>query len=727
MAFAHSRNELGRRHDLVAHLRAVGSLTALFADKLGAKDAGYWLGLWHDVGKFDPAWQSYLLACEAGSHPGPVDHKAAGAKIAFEHASALPLSLLIQGHHGGLRTFADLKGWLGERSAFRGPTMALEAALAEIPNLVPSDHSFEFPARIHTDPLRSEMFFRLLFSALIDADRLDTERHFQPSSTSTRGVEVTLEQLLARLEESQRQISGRRTDPVGVARHEIYEACLAAANAEPGFFRLTVPTGGGKTRSSMAFALRHALRYGHERVIVAIPYISITQQTARVYREIFETPGDTFPAVLEHHSGGTSLESDDQAFDQASLWQRLSAENWDAPIVVTTSVQLLESLFAASTSATRKLHRLARSVIILDEAQSLPPYLLESILDGLKALVEDYGASVVFSTATQPAFDVVSGFPDLAPGEIVPNPARHFAALKRVTYEWPPNRLSWIEVADIVRTNPQALVIVNTKRDALALLDALADPDTLHLSTLLCGAHRSDVIREVERRLSHQVPCHLISTQVVEAGVDLDFPLVLRALAPFDSLIQAAGRCNREGKLASGRVIIFDPAEGGIPPGPYRTGRDVTRKMLGSGPLNPDDPEDARRYFEQWLETLGDDATDRRKIQDGRRQLDYPRVARDFRMIDDDTLSAVVTGYGSPRAKALVRRSLDELRAGSPRARFLLRTLQPYVVSIRQREAERLERGLLLPVTERLAEWCGPYASPRGIAAAGFDPEALII
>lgn len=727
MAYAHSRNERGQRHDLVAHLRSVGNLTALFAEKLGAKAAGYWVGLWHDLGKFDPAWQDYLLACEGGEHRATVDHKAAGAKLAFDHPDAGPLSLLIQGHHGGLRSFADLKGWLADASARSGAVAALEAAKAQIPGLVPAEGVFALPRQILEEPLRAELFLRMLFSALIDADRLDTERHFDVRIAGARGAEVSLQVLWNRLEESQRQISGHRTDAVGAARHEIYEASLSAADLPPGFFRLSVPTGGGKTRSAMAFALRHALRYGHERVIVAIPYISITEQTARVYREIFESSTDSAPNVLEHHSGGSAPDSDDQAFDRRSLWQRLSAENWDSRIVVTTSVQLFESLFAAGTSATRKIHRLARSVVILDEAQTLPPYLLEPILDGLRTLVEDYGTTVVISTATQPAFDVVPGFNDIPATEIVPDPARHFRALRRVEYEWAQRPMEWREVADIVKQHAQTLVIVNTKRDALALLDSLQDPEAIHLSTLLCGAHRSDVLREVERRLAANLPCHLVSTQVVEAGVDLDFPLVLRALAPLDSVIQAAGRCNREGSLPTGRVIVFDPGDGGIPPGPYKTGRDVTRKMLGSAPLDPDDPNDARRYFHLWLQSLGDAATDLRNIQDGRRQLDYPRVARDFWMIEPSH-SVVITRYGSDEQRAMVRRSIDELRAGSPRARFLHRSLQPYVVSIRQREAERLEReGLVAPFSERISEWLGPYDSVRGIAAGNFDPESLII
>jgi CRISPR-associated endonuclease/helicase Cas3 len=723
MAYAHSRNTAGQRHDLVAHLRAVGHLTAQFADPLGARDVGYWLGLWHDLGKFDPQWQQYLLTCEAGEKVRSVDHKAAGTVLAAGRPDFGPLGLLIQGHHGGLRAASGLRDWLGDVGARPGAVEALNLARQAISDLEPVSQ-VKLPAEVLADSLKAEFFLRLLFSALIDADRLDTERHFTADQASIRGSDITMAELWERLERKQQELMQPTTGTdqqgrVAQVRKEIYEACIAAADEQPGLFRLAAPTGGGKTRSAMAFALRHALRHGFERVVVAVPYISITQQTAQVYRGIFGGT-DEQPVVLEHHSGGHALDLEEEDFQPRAVWARLAAENWDAPIIVTTTVQLFESLFASSTSATRKVHRLARSVIILDEAQALPPHLLDPILDGLRQLCETYRSTVVVSTATQPAFEVIPAFAAAVGTEIVAEARRHFEQLKRVHYEWQIEPgLDWAEVASLMRSEPRALAILNTRPDAMAVLDALDDPDALHLSTLLCGAHRLKVIEEVKRRLAAAEPCRLVSTQVVEAGVDIDFPLVLRALGPLDSVIQAAGRCNREGKLDRGRVVVFRPTEGRLPKGAYSMGCDVTRALLGTGNLDPDNPDDARRYFERWFQTLGPDGVDRERIQERRGRLDYPEVARRFRMIGDVTESVVITDYGTAGERRLVQRTLDRLGGAAPDARRLLRVLQPFIVSIRRWEADRHRSNRFIgePLLPDVSVWLGSYHPVRGLTA----------
>ncbi len=735
MAYAHSRNAQGQRHDLVAHLRSVGQLTASFARDFGAAEAGYWLGLWHDVGKFDPAWQHYLLSCEAGARLASVDHKAAGTALACARRDMGTLGLLVQGHHGGLHAAPTLRSWVAERAARPGPIEALRLAREAMPDLEPKA-DVPLPPGIQNDRLRAELFLRMLFSALIDADRLDTERHFTREQAALRGSAATMTELWDRLVRNQNELRllspvGPKADVVKAVRQEVFAACVDAAQQPPGLFRLAVPTGGGKTRSAMAFALQHALKHGHRRVVVAVPYISITQQTAQVYRDIFGSGDDQHPVVLEHHSGGQRLDAEDgDSFRPEEVWARLSAENWDAPIIVTTTVQLFESLFANSTSATRKLHRLARSVVILDEAQALPPHLLDPILDALRELCATYGTTVVISTATQPAFEVIPSFARAAATDIVPAASRYFEALRRATYEWRTEPgLQWGEVADLMRAEPQALAVVNTKADALALLDALDDPAALHLSTLLCGAHRQAVITEIRRRLASGEPCRLVSTQVVEAGVDIDFPLVLRALGPLDSVIQAAGRCNREGKREWGRVIVFAPTEGRLPPGAYRIGCDVTRTLLGAGALDPDDPEHARRYFEMWLGTLGELGVDSKRIQECRRDLDYPEVAQRFRMIDDDTESVVITGYGSEQERRAVQRRVDELAAGHGDGRALVRRLQPYIVAVRRREAEGFRRRGFIgePLASGLSEWLGDYHPVRGLVAQDMDAAALVV
>ncbi len=575
------------------------------------------------------------------------------------------------------------------------------------------------PGHLRTDR-HADLWVRLLFSALVDADFLDTEAHFHAERADKRGAESELAELWRRFEVFHRDQMSALLDPnspVNRVRAEVYQACCDAAPLPSGFFRLTVPTGGGKTQSGMAFALKHALENQQRQIIVAVPFITITQQTAKTYQDIFRQPD----AVLEHHSGATAPTGEPDEYASDDVWTRLAAENWDAPVVVTTTVQLFESLFSNRVSTCRKLHRLAQSVIILDEAQALPAQLLETILDGLRDLVEYYGTTVVFSTATQPALQNVPGFGSLAPTELVPQFAEHFATLQRVDYHWPgPDKLDWPQVADRMRDAPQSLAIVNTKRDALALMDALGDPEALHLSTLLCGAHRSAVLEDLRIRLKTGQPCRLVSTQVVEAGVDIDFPLVLRALAPLDRVIQAAGRCNREGLLPErGQLIVFEPVEGGMPQGAYRAGYDNTRAMLAAGLVDPHDPVSMTRYFTRFFQTVD---TDAKRIQPWRARdsLNYPKVAEQFRMIDDDTVTLVVQDYPKPQNPEVLA-LIEQLKHDPSRGRRLLRALQPYTVALFRGNVRRLPAGRIEPLLgDAVYVWHGRYDPVRGIVDA--DP-----
>jgi CRISPR-associated endonuclease/helicase Cas3 len=344
------------------------------------------------------------------------------------------------------------------------------------------------------------------------------------------------------------------------------------------------------------------LRIRLDRIIVAIPYTSIIEQSVDVYRGIFGADN-----VLEHHSAVASHDDPSDPLSYREVWARLASQNWDAPIVVTTTVQLFESLFANRPSTCRKLHNIARSVVILDEVQTLPPELLTPILDVLQDLVDHYHVSVLLCTATQPALQdgpYLRGLREVR--EIIADPTQYFAALKRVRYELPApgERWAWDRVATEMQSVDQGLAIVNTKQDALRLLDALDDPAAFHLSTLLCGAHRRDVLREIRRCLEAGEVCRVVSTQVVEAGVDLDFPLVLRALGPLDRIVQAAGRCNREGRLAAGRVVIFVPEEGTLPRGAYDTGAATALSLLSRPGADLHDPLLYRTYFERLYQVI---------------------------------------------------------------------------------------------------------------------------
>lgn len=719
MALAHSPNEKGEGHPLVDHLRQVAVLASDFASKFEAAELGYWAGLWHDVGKFHPDFQAYLISPNRNRGP---DHKGAGALLACRRSE--PLSFLIAGHHGGLPSRDKLKYWLREKEKAPEVEKAIEIGRAHLAEIEPGQ-PIAFPRRFSSKH-EVEFFLRMLFSALTDADFLDTEKHFSSEKSAQRKFTVSLASLWGRFHASQEHLTGKYRDPVNRVRHSVYRACVRAGELPQGFFRLTVPTGGGKTRSAFAFGLRHSLKHRLERVIVAIPYTSIIEQTASEYRKILGPE-----AVLEHHSGATPSE-DEHNPSLHEVWQRLASENWDAPVVVTTTVQLFESLFSNGTAKCRKLHNIAKSVLILDEVQTLPVRLLVPILDALRQLVAHYRVTVVLCTATQPALDespFLKGLPNVR--EIAPNPARLFSALKRIRYDWSQNRMSWFAIADEMRKEGQALAVVNTKRDAMALLDALDDPEAFHLSTQMCGAHRHDTLEMIKALLVAGKPCRLVSTQVVEAGVDLDFPFVLRAIGPLDRIVQAAGRCNREGRLEVGRVLVFDPQDGSLPDGEYRSATDNTLALIRSPSFAFDNPEVYKRYFQHFYQVAEKDS---KNIQKLRESFNYPEVSQRFRLIEEDTVPVVVRYAGKDgNAAAKYKKAVDQLimllrREHEETPRWILRKLQPYLVNMYWQELSKYERdGWVKELRPGLWEWFGPYDRVRGIVVPGVEVERLVV
>ncbi len=527
----------------------------------------------------------------------------------------------------------------------------------------------------------------MLFSCLVDADFLDTEAFMQPEKQDLRGQYPDLGSLLARFNDHMAGFAAKAADtPVNRLRTQILRDCREAATKPSGIFSLTVPTGGGKTLSGMAFALEHAIQHGKQRVIYAIPYTSIIEQTANIYRNIFGN------CVIEHHSNLDPDKEDAQS--------RLAAENWDAPIIVTTNVQLFESLFASRTSRCRKLHNLANSVIVLDEAQLLPPEFLNPILGVMKALVEHYGVTFVLSTATQPALHtyhdsfgkaVVQGFDAEQINEIMPDPEALFAALERVEIELPADLVaerSWEDLAEEIAELDSVLVIVNTKKQA-AELCRLLPADTFYLTTNLCGEHRSEKLKEIRQRLQDGEPVRVVSTQLIEAGVDVDFPVVYRALAGLDSIAQAAGRCNREGKLAEkGRVVVFVPPLNAKLPGHLGRSATVSRSLLPTFTQAPLHHSHFQTYFEHFYARA--ESRDKHGIVDLLAQnarelkIQFRTAALRFRLIDDDG-SAVLVTYGDG-AKLIA-----QLKIIGPK-RNLMRKLQRYTVSVRDRDKTRLEK-----------------------------------
>jgi CRISPR-associated endonuclease/helicase Cas3 len=490
------------------------------------------------------------------------------------------------------------------------------------------------------------------------------------------------------------------------------EAALSAAVGSPGMYRMSAPTGSGKTLAALAFALAHARQHGLRRVVITVPFLGITAQTAGVARNLLCTDSDAVTAVIEHHSG--LIFNDDassRGWDLFSVRHRLATENWDAGFVITTTVQLFDSLFARNPSSCRKLHRLARSVIVLDEPQCLPVHLAEPITDVLRELTEHYGTTVLMTTATQPAFELLAPLVSLPITEVCPDPDAFSAAFRRVRWQRG-GTLSWEEIATKLRAAGQALAVVNTRADAQALVDALGhDPWVLHLSTTMCNAHRAEVLARVADRLREGLPVLLAATQVAEAGLDLDFPVVLRAVAPLPALAQAAGRCNREGHYEEGVVTVIDPADGGLPRDrSYQIGTGVTRTILRDGRV-PDAPESTFDYYRRLFVDLGVGGTDTEHVQSSRAALDYPKTADRFNLIDDAGYSVLVryTDRG-------IDEHLDVLRSGEGPTRLSLRALQPYLVGLPPWDHRRArERGLSVEVIPGLDEWIGPYSPLVGI------------
>jgi CRISPR-associated endonuclease/helicase Cas3 len=557
-------------------------------------------------------------------------------------------------------------------------------------------------------PLRGgaglHLWVRMLFSCLVDADYLDTEKFYDPQQSELRGdspkIDLLVEKFNAFMVEKQ-QIAPA-TDLNGL-RADILRQCRERAACAPGFFTLTVPTGGGKTLSSLAFALEHALRHSKQRIIYAIPYTSIIEQTANVFREVFK---DLCGAVLEHHSNiRTDMDTNRQQETEVSTDKsKFAAENWDAPLIITTNVQLFESLFAARPGRCRKLHNIVNSVLILDEAQLLPPDFLQPILDALKLLVEHYGVTVILCTATQPAMTtqragairvLLHGIDNTT--EIVAETEQLYRKFDRVRIHTPRNlneRESWEAIAERVQQHSSVLAIVNTRAGCRAL-HALMPKGTIHLSALMCGEHRSYVIGQIRAKLAAGEPVRVVSTQLIEAGVDVDFPLVYRALAGLDSIAQAAGRCNREGGIADkGEVYVFVAPEQ-APRGLLRFGEEACKLLLEDHPGDPLASAQFDRYFRHYYAKAAQSGgLDRERILDlltkdaAQGCVQFRTAAGKFQLIEE-TANVVVPYCNPGDEKRDSRILLRRLRAGEMH-RDLLRSLQRFTVSVRPHEFSRL-------------------------------------
>ncbi len=667
---------------LDTHLRNVADSAASFARPFGGEEWAWNAGLWHDLGKYSEAFQKRLRS-QHGEYedddPGRVDHATAGAQHAVGMNAVLGhlLAYTIAGHHSGLldgqSEHADLRGRL-QKEVHEWKKEADEL----VNSMLPDPPEFVRRAFVARDAFCVAFFVRMLFSCLADADYLDTERFMDGKRAADRNTSAPLEGLYDVFSRTLDALQAKADNSlVNKIRKDVRAACEAAASLKPGLFSLTVPTGGGKTLAALAFSLEHAKRYGLRRIIYVAPFTSIIEQNADVFRRHL---GQQF--VLEHHCHLSPA--------RETTADRLASENWDATVIVTTAVQFYESLFANRPGRCRKLHRIARSIIILDEAQTLPVNCLKPCLRVLTELAKHYGCSVVLSTATQPEISHSRDFEIGLQGvrEIMPDPLGLAVAMQRVAMH-DIGRQTDLELRSRIMDEDRVLCILNTTRHARLLFDAIGhEKGHFHLSARMCPAHRRLRLWQIRRALDSNQVCRVISTQVVEAGVDIDFPVVLRVLAGLDSITQAAGRCNRNGLLAEqGKMFVFrsehETAE--------RYFADTAQCAAAVMDVSPDplSIDAVKRYFklyywdqkDRWDEQRVLDSF--RLVNDRRLPLDFDfmSVSKRFRIIDDTDMCAVIVPWGR-QGRALCER----LRAMSMPSRDLLRQAQRYVVQVRRRE-----------------------------------------
>ena len=671
--YAHISDD-GRRQTVAEHLTGTAALCRAFAGAFGAEaeGEGELMGLAHDIGKCTDSFQKRLL------EDGPVvDHATAGSVACAKRGHACAAACVV-GHHGGLPDFGNLKSdCAGDATLYGRLRKGIEGHYLEncgesgvvLPQLLP-----EAPER---DRWKFSFQTRMLYSCLVDADFLDTERFM--TGERGRGGYDALSTLLKRLEEYIAPWQNPETE-LNRLRCKILNTCIDAGSKPKGIYTLTVPTGGGKTVASLAFALHHAAAHDMRRVIYVVPYTSIIEQNAAIFRHIL---GDG--NVLEHHSG-VAFDASDGASNE-ELRRALATENWDMPVVVTTAVQFFESLFANRSSKCRKLHNLANSVIIFDEAQMLPLCHLRPCVAAMASLAEHVGSTLVLCTATQPSLgDLLRTYaPEHTVTELCPQTEEVYDRFRRVTFRQA-RILEDEALAERLGEYKQVLCVVNSRKAAQQIFDRLPQEGSFHLSTLMIPAQRQTILEEIRRRLKDGEPCRVVSTSLIEAGVDVDFPTVYRELAGLDSILQAAGRCNREGKWPAEEsiVTIFERTE--LPPLLFRTAVGATRYALEDG-RDPAAQETMQRYFCE-LRALSGETLDKygivKAFEDGISgcALPFRTVAEKFHFIDENTRTVYVPiGDGA----ALV----EQLKEGEC-SKGLYRKLGRYAVSVYDRHFEAL-------------------------------------
>ena len=690
--------EDGRQQTVLQHLSATAQKCTAFAQVFHAEEQGDLAGLAHDLGKYSNEFQDRLL------HHGPrVDHATAGAFECFRLGQPYA-AFAVAGHHGGLPDGGGQTDDPDSSSFFGRMNRALQGRLPEYAAWQ-SELTLPAPPRPNNlEPQMEGMFFtRMLFSCLVDADYSDTAEFMANgphTAFSNRSVDSLMEWL-------RNYISGwfPPKGELNAQRCSILERCIQEGErCAPGLYTLTVPTGGGKTVASLAFALAQAKAQGLRRLIYVIPYTSIIEQTAQKFREILGAD-----CVLEHHSG--VLYDVDQEAGPESIRLARATETWDMPVIVTTAVQFFESLYSCRPSQCRKIHNIAQSIVVFDEAQMLPLHALRPCVWAIAQLVKHYGVSAVLCTATQPALPPIfrEFAPELPVTELCPPEQFQWDVFQRVTFRQA-GKLTYEELAAQLQKQEQVLCIVNSRKSAQEIFLRLEGEGCFHLSTLMYPAHRRAKLEEIRRRLDKGLPCRVVSTSLIEAGVDVDFPAVYREEAGLDSILQAAGRCNREGKRPLERsVVTVFQGEGSTPP-LFATAVGAGRDAMAHYE-DITSPEAVHAYFTRLLDLKGAEAQDVQQILPLMQSELFPfrTVSERFHLIDSPTVTVYIP---KDEGAELVER----LRSGE-HSRNLYRQLGQYGVSIYEQhfnaldqagDLERLEDGsVILSSPDLYSEYTG--------------------
>ena len=678
MKYLAHTNENGEEQTLLEHLRNTADLSGKFANSFGAYEWGYNCGLLHDIGKYSLKFQERLHG-----NNEMVDHSTAGAKWCWNQKGAHQfLSYCIAGHHAGLpdtggASDTSAQGTMMGRLKKRLEDYQRFSEEIEIPEL--KTLPFQ-PVEGENLDFFASMLIRMIYSCLVDADYLDTERFMDGESIRNNGEPI--ERLYEKLEshisgwldnDDLNTINGRRT--------EILKHCIEMGKEKKGIFRLTVPTGGGKTVSSLAFALKHAKEHHMERIIYVIPYTSIIEQNAKIFADILGQDN-----VLECHS------SVEYELNEELKPAQLAAENWDKPVIVTTSVQFFESLFSNKPSKCRKLHNMTNSVIIFDEAQMIPNDYLKPCVSALEQLLRYYGSSIVLCTATQPALKRLLS-PDIKITELCARMDEQFSFFKRVSIK-NLNKITQIELIQRLQQENQALCILNTKKRAQNIYQSIKGEGVYHLSTSMYPVHRKRVLNVIRERLHKQEKCIVVSTSLVEAGVDLDFQTVYRQLAGADSIIQAAGRCNREGKRIGTECFTYifklDSQE-------YVQGQrqqmEVTESLLEEN-KNLEELNTIEQYFEMLYHFRGDSLDKKEILKKFRKgNFQFASVAREFKLIEENTKTILI-----PKEEA-AQKLLAQVRIKGF-TKQLVRQMGHYCVNVYENDFKKMyAAGMLSEIT----------------------------